>query len=118
MDAMCGVERFAFGAGTTVVLEPGDATRYYVTFFWDSLLTDEGTIGVALAQGTGHRAGVFAHHSLERGWDEIKDMDVNERVTAGTVQWLADKMKVNPYTAAAIYQAYAAMRIEAEAYDA
>lgn len=97
------------------MLEPGDATRYYVTFFYDRMLMNNDEVGISLLQGTGFKAGIFATSSLNYGWSAIEGLDVNERVQVEVVLWLADKMEINPYTAAAIYQAYKAWLIEREA---
>lgn len=91
----------------TVVLEPGDGTRYEVTFWRSAIANDRFSVfGVALAEGTGNKAFKLAEHSLDQGYQAIKGLGVRERIEGPIVQWLSGKHDLNVFTAAAVYQAW------------
>jgi hypothetical protein len=94
--------------GEHITLEPGDVTRYQIHFWETADMHIRSEVGVAVTSGVakGGRSFVMAEHSLVQGWESIMGQDVNERVNSPIVQWGAGEFDINPYTMAAVYQAF------------
>ena len=94
--------------GRTIVVEPSNGGHYEVSIWQNATVhsTSNEIWCIALADGSCHCAFTLTYQNLQAGWASIKGMDVHDRVETPMVYWLAEGKNLNPYTVAAVYEAW------------